>query len=72
MPPSNREVASVFLELARLTKLEDENPQSFRARAYEAAARSLENLAPPADDLSDKELEALPCIGKSSVKKIRE
>ncbi len=72
MPASNRELAAVFAELARLTKLEDENPQSFRARAYESAARSLDGLGPPADDLTDKELEALPGIGKSSVKKIRE
>lgn len=72
MPASNRELAATFAELARLTKLEDENPQSFRARAYETAARSLDGLAPPAYDLSDKDLEALPGIGKSSVRKIRE
>lgn len=72
MPASNRELAAVFSELARLTKLEDENPQSFRARAYESAARSLDTLGPPAAELDDKELEALPGIGKSSVKKIRE
>jgi len=72
MPASNRELAAAFSELARLTTLEDENPQSFRARAYESATRSLEALQPPASDLSDKELEALPGIGKSSVKKIRE
>lgn len=69
---SNRELAAAFSELARLTKLEDENPQSFRARAYESAARSLDGLGPPAGDLTDKELVALPGIGKSSVKKIRE
>lgn len=72
MPASNRELAAAFSELARLTKLEDENPQSFRARAYESATRSLETLTPPASDLTDKELEALPGIGTSSVKKIRE
>lgn len=69
---SNRELASLFDELAALVKVADGSPQSFRARAYESAARTLEALEQSAEDLSAAELAKLKGIGKSSAAKIRE
>ena len=68
----NQEIAGLFQEMAELTKLEDENPQSFRARAYESAARALETLIDSAADLSASQLVAVSGIGKSSAAKIKE
>ena len=68
----NQELAALFRELAELTKLEDENPQSFRARAYESAARAVGSLVENAADLAPEELVAQPGIGKSTAAKIGE
>ena len=68
----NETLADLFDEMAELTKLEDQNPQSFRARAYESAARSLRELQPDASSLSQTQLVDLKGIGKSSADKIAE
>ncbi len=74
LPPmaSNLELAGLFAEMAKLTKIADGSAQSFRARAYESAAKSLEGLAVPAADLTESELMELKGIGKASASRIRE
>lgn len=68
----NATLADLFDELAELTKLEDQNPQSFRARAYESASRSLRELQPDVSGMSKSELVVLKGIGKSTADKIAE
>jgi len=68
----NQELAGLFQQIAELTKLEDENPQSFRARAYESAARALETLPTDAGSMSTSDLVAVSGIGKSTAAKITE
>ncbi len=68
----NEQLAALFREMAELTKLEDQNPQSFRARAYDTAARALDVLDVEADSLSQAELIKVEGLGKSSAAKIRE
>ena len=69
---SNLELAGLFAEMAKLTKIADGSAQSFRARAYESAAKTLEGLASPAEDLSQAELMDLKGIGKASASRIKE
>ncbi len=59
-------------ELASLTTLEEESPQSFKVRAYENARQALEGDARNPADLSATELAKLKGIGKSTASKIRE
>lgn len=68
----NATLADLFDELAALTKLEDQNPQSFRARAYESASRSLRELQADVTTLTKTELVGLKGIGKSTADKIAE
>lgn len=68
----NATLADLFDELAELTKLEDQNPQSFRARAYESASRSLRELQPDVTTLTKMELVGLKGIGKSTAEKVAE
>lgn len=68
----NATLADLFDELAELTKLEDQNPQSFRARAYESASRSLRELQPDVTTLTKAELVGLKGVGKSTADKIAE
>jgi len=69
---SNSEISSRLLELAGLTALADGSTNSFRARAYQAAARAVEELAEPASQMSQTALTALRGIGKSTAAKIFE
>lgn len=69
---TNSELAAVFEELAMLTRIADGSPQSFRARAYEAAVKTIEGLPEQVVDLPVSALRRLPGIGKSSASKIRE
>ncbi len=68
----NGEIASLLYELARLTTLEDGSSQSFRVRAYEAAARAVEGHPQPVAELSEDELAGLRSVGRSTAAKIRE
>ena len=69
---SNLELAGLFAEMAKLTKIADGSTQSFRARAYESAAKTLEGLPYPAEEMSQTELLELKGIGKASASRIAE
>src|SRR5262245_59342633 len=59
-------------DLAQLTELDEENPQSFRARAYESAAQAISAQATDLGRLTPGELQQIQGIGKSTASKIRE
>lgn len=59
-------------ELAQLTLLDEENPQSFRVRAYESAEHAINAQTADLGSLSLKELQQIEGIGKSTAEKIRE
>lgn len=59
-------------ELAELTVLEEADPQSFRVRAYETARQAVAGHAGDVSGLSEKELQKIAGIGKSTAAKIRE
>ena len=69
---TNTEVAALFEELASLTRIADGSAQSFRARAYEAAVKTIERLPHEVAGLSETELRRISGIGKSSASTIRE
>lgn len=72
MPYANQDLAEAFDELAELTILEEGDPQSFRVRAYEGAARGIKSASVEVAGLSLKALQELEGIGKSAATKIRE
>lgn len=69
---TTRDVVAALEELARLTVLDDGNPNSFRARAYEKAARGLESAGVEVAALTVEEMEDIPGVGRSIAEKIRE
>lgn len=69
---SNADIAAVFDELAALTRIADGTAQSFRARAYESAAKTIRGLPRPVAELSAADLRRVPGIGKSTASMIRE
>lgn len=74
MPVENAEVARLFREVADLLELQGENP--FRIRAYQGAARTIEELPQPIEELAHrggrKSLAELPGIGEDLAEKIEE
>jgi len=72
MADTKQDVLDMLRELAELTVLDEGNPQSFRARAYEGAAQAIAGTGTDLGQLSTKELLGLPGIGKSTAAKIRE
>jgi DNA polymerase (family 10) len=72
MPEPKEEVLEMLRELAELTLLEEGDPQSFRIRAYESASQAISTHGPDLGKLSDKELQKISGIGKSTAAKIRE
>lgn len=72
MPRMNDEVAARLDELARLTKVDEQDPNSFRVRAYEKAARAVESLSEDVADLSANALTTVNGVGKSTAQKIRQ
>ena len=72
MPIQNTDVAGIFTKMADLLEIEDANP--FRVRAYRNAARTVAGLTHGISDMihSEKDLTALPGIGKDLAAKIRE
>jgi DNA polymerase (family X) len=72
MPVENAEVARLLREVADLLELEGANP--FRVRAYQAAARTVEELPQPVGELigAGKQLSDLPGIGEDLAGKIEE
>jgi DNA polymerase (family 10) len=73
MPVENAEVARLFREVADLLELRGAN--AFRVRAYQTAARTVEELPEPVEDLvrgNGKRLTDLPGIGEDLAGKIGE
>ena len=67
----NSEISRIFDEIAELLDLKGEN--SFKVKAYQKAARTVDSLAQPLSDFkSIKELTQIPGIGQSIAEKIME
>lgn len=66
----NRAIARVFAEIAGLLELKGEN--AFRIRAYRTAADTVATSADALARMDQKQLRALPGIGKDLASKIRE
>jgi DNA polymerase (family 10) len=69
---TKQDVLDMLRDLAELTMLEEENPQSFRVRAYESAAQAIAAQATDLGRLTTRELQQIQGIGKSTADKIRE
>ncbi|MDH3248412.1 MAG: DNA polymerase/3'-5' exonuclease PolX [Acidimicrobiia bacterium] len=67
---STRDVVAALQELAALTTLEEESPQSFKVRAYENAISGIQGSGRDVTTMSKSELIALKGIGKSTADKI--
>jgi len=74
VPVENAEVARLFREVADLLELQGANP--YRIRAYQGAARTIEELPQPVEELvrglKGKSLADLPGIGEDLAGKIEE
>src|SRR5512145_1727214 len=73
MPIENAEVARLFRDVADLLELQGAN--AFRVRAYQKAARTVEELPQPVEELvrgNGKRLTDLPGIGDDLAGKITE
>lgn len=69
---TNLELAEAFGEMADLVRVADGNNHSHRARAYEAAARTLQGLPAPAAEMTEAQLRQLDGIGGAVASRIRE
>ena len=69
---TNDDVARVLSQLAELSKFEDANPQSFRARAYERAATAIRSSPNDLTGHDLDELRAIAGVGDGTAKKIVE
>jgi DNA polymerase (family 10) len=69
---TKQDVLDMLRELAELTVLDEADPQSFRARAYESAAQSIAAQGTDLGELTEKELQLIQGIGKSTAAKVRE
>ncbi|MFP5310038.1 MAG: DNA polymerase/3'-5' exonuclease PolX [Actinomycetes bacterium] len=72
MSRSNAQVVALLEELVTLTVLDEQDPQSFRVRAYEKAVRALQGLSRDVSEMSVRELTALDGVGRSTAEKVRE
>lgn len=68
----NDEVVRRLEELARLTVIDEGDPNAFRVRAYQNAARTVDTLDRDVREMSASELAGLKGIGKSTAAKIRQ
>ena len=67
----NSEIAAVFQDIAGLLKLKKEN--IFKIRAYEKAARSIEQMPAEVEQMAAEErLKEVPGVGEAIAKKIAE
>ena len=66
------DVLAMLNELATLTTLHEESPQSFKVRAYENAKLGIEGHGADITELSITELTKIKGVGKSTASKIRE
>lgn len=72
MADTKQDVLEMLRELSELTLLDEQNPQSFRVRAYDSAAQAITAQATDLGKLTVKELQKIEGIGKSTAEKIRE
>ncbi len=72
MAGRSEELFALLDELARLTVLDEGDPQSFRARAYENALQELRGAPGDVGAMGEAELVRLPGVGRSTARKIRE
>ena len=70
MPKTNEEIEELFFEWSDLTLISGGDP--FRARSYEKAARSIGAYPKDVATLDEKALLAIPAVGKSMARRIRE
>src|SRR5215218_1297261 len=70
MPWGNEELARLFQEMAELLLLQGET--GFRVRAYDRGARALSGYGADLTTLSERELAAIPGVGKAIAAKVRE
>src|SRR5215207_9828742 len=70
MPWGNEELARLFSEMAELLVLTGET--GFRVRAYDRGARALSGYGADLSTLSERELAAIPGVGKAIAAKVRE
>ncbi|GAH70166.1 unnamed protein product [marine sediment metagenome] len=67
----NTEIARVFQDIAELLKLKKDN--IFKIRAYQKAARSIEELPEEVEQLvAEDKLKEIPGVGEAITKKITE
>jgi DNA polymerase (family 10) len=66
----NEELARLFSEMAELLELKGET--GFRVRAYDRGARALSGHGADLTGLSERELAAIPGVGKAIAAKVRE
>ncbi len=66
------DVWAMLDELAELTALAEQSPQSFKVRAYETAKRSLQADGRDPASLSAKELEGIKGVGRATASKVAE
>ncbi len=69
---STRDVLDLLDELALLTVLKEQSPQSFKVRAYENAKQGIQADGRDVTQLGATELTKIKGIGKSTASKIRE
>jgi DNA polymerase (family 10) len=72
MTDAKQDILDMLRDLAKLTFLDEGDPQSFRVRAYESAAQAIEAQSVRLETLSAKDLQSIDGIGKSTADKIRE
>jgi DNA polymerase (family 10) len=66
----NLEIARILYEIADMLELQD---VAFKPRAYRMAARSIEGLEEPIEDIAERgELEKIPSVGRNIAAKIDE
>jgi DNA polymerase (family X) len=69
---TSRDVLEMLGELVDLTILDEENPQSFKVRAYETARLGLEAHGADLASMSAAELMKIRGVGKATATKVRE
>lgn len=72
MPDTKQDVLDMLRDLTQLTLLEEGDPQSFRVRAYENATQAVAEQANDLGRLTQKDLQKIRGVGKSTAEKIRE
>ncbi|MCA1830150.1 MAG: DNA polymerase/3'-5' exonuclease PolX [Actinobacteria bacterium] len=70
MPKTNEEIEELFNEWAELIGITGGDP--FRVRSYEKAARAVGGYSKDLRDLTDKDILAIPNVGKGMAGRIRE